>query len=122
MINHSSVVNLLFAMQNRYPFTSSDTYLLKTFYTFDVSVTELFGWYMGGGKLAILEKNGEKDPQIIFDWIYRHHVTQCNAKVPLLELLKFPTIRRLCENIDAFNKVKLEMVETMKKVSLTSRT
>ncbi|MCU0289812.1 MAG: condensation domain-containing protein, partial [Acidobacteria bacterium] len=81
MINHGSVANVLFAVQNHYPFMQADTYLLKTAYTFDVSVTELFGWYMGdmgGGKLAILEKNGEKDPQIIFDWIYRHHVTHIN--------------------------------------------
>ena len=81
MIDHGSVVNLLFAMQNQYPFTASDTYLLKTSYTFDVSVTELFGWYMGtagGGKLVILEKNGEKDPLIILNWIQWHHITHIN--------------------------------------------
>ncbi|HLP44714.1 MAG TPA: amino acid adenylation domain-containing protein, partial [Candidatus Kapabacteria bacterium] len=78
MIEHRSVVNLLFAMQNKYPFTPSDTYLLKTSYTFDVSVTELFGWFMGGGKLAILEKNSEKDPLIILNWIQWQHITHIN--------------------------------------------
>jgi len=78
MIEHASAVNLLFAMQDKYPFTPADTYLLKTSYIFDVSLTELFGWTMGGGRLAILEKNGEKDPQVISDWIERHHVTHIN--------------------------------------------
>ncbi|MDQ1353301.1 MAG: hypothetical protein QG657_3607, partial [Acidobacteriota bacterium] len=78
MIEHRSVVNLLFALQNNYPFTTADTYLLKTSHIFDVSVTELFGWAMGGGRLAILEKGGEKDPDVIFDWIERCQVTHIN--------------------------------------------
>ncbi|HLP45176.1 MAG TPA: amino acid adenylation domain-containing protein [Candidatus Kapabacteria bacterium] len=78
VIEHRSVVNLLFAMQNQYPLFPSDTYLLKTSYTFDVSVTELFGWFMGGGKLAILKTNGEKDPQVILDCIQRHYATYIN--------------------------------------------
>ncbi|HLP45426.1 MAG TPA: non-ribosomal peptide synthetase, partial [Candidatus Kapabacteria bacterium] len=78
MINQNSVVNLLVSMQDEYPFTPGDTYLLKTAYIFDVSVTELFGWFMGGGRLAVLEKNGERDPQIIFKWIESHHVTHIN--------------------------------------------
>ncbi|MCX6580312.1 MAG: amino acid adenylation domain-containing protein, partial [Candidatus Aminicenantes bacterium] len=83
MINHDSAVNLLFAMQDKYPFTPADTYLLKTSYIFDVSVTELFGWTMGGGRLAILEKNGEKDPQVISEWIEWRHVTHINFVPPM---------------------------------------
>ncbi|MCX6578639.1 MAG: amino acid adenylation domain-containing protein [Candidatus Aminicenantes bacterium] len=78
MIEQRSAVNLLYALQRQYPFTGSDVYLLKTSYTFDVSVTELFGWTMGGGRLAILEKNGEKDPLVISGWIQWHHVTHIN--------------------------------------------
>ncbi|HLP60519.1 MAG TPA: amino acid adenylation domain-containing protein, partial [Candidatus Deferrimicrobium sp.] len=78
MINHGSAVNLLFAMQDQYPFTPANTYLLKTSYTFDVSVTELCGWYMGGGRLAILETNSEKDPFVILNCIHRHRVTHIN--------------------------------------------
>ncbi|MDQ1352804.1 MAG: hypothetical protein QG657_3110, partial [Acidobacteriota bacterium] len=78
MIEHRSVVNLLFALQNQYPFAPSDSYLLKTSYTFDVSVTELFGWYMGGGKLIILEVGDEKDPEVILNWVQRYWVTHIN--------------------------------------------
>jgi len=78
MIEHISVLNLLFAMQCTYPFIQTDTYLLKTSYVFDVSVTELFGWYMGGGRLVILERGGEKDPQAILASIERNSVTHVN--------------------------------------------
>ncbi|MGE5343979.1 MAG: amino acid adenylation domain-containing protein [Candidatus Omnitrophota bacterium] len=78
MVNHASVVNLLYAMQDKYPFHESDTYLLKTSYVFDVSVTELFGWFMGGGRLAVLEKGFEKDPDVILNTIERRLVTHIN--------------------------------------------
>jgi len=38
----------------------NDTYLLKPHIFFDVSVTELFGWLLEGGRLAILEPGGER--------------------------------------------------------------
>ena len=78
IVEHASVVNLLFAMQDEYPFTPGDTYLLKTSYIFDVSITELFGWYMGGGRLTVLEKGGEKDAQAILNSIERNGVSHIN--------------------------------------------
>jgi amino acid adenylation domain-containing protein len=78
MVGHSPVANLLWALQNKYPFRESDVYLLKTSYFFDVSVCELFGWFFGGGRLAVLEKNGEKNPQIILDTIETARVTHIN--------------------------------------------
>ncbi|MGE5342507.1 MAG: amino acid adenylation domain-containing protein [Candidatus Omnitrophota bacterium] len=78
MVAHASAVNLLEAMQNRYPLGESDTYLLKTSYLFDVSVTELFGWCIGGGRLAVLEAGGEKDPGRIREAIQRHRVSHIN--------------------------------------------
>jgi tyrocidine synthetase-3 len=78
MVEQSSVVNLLWAMQRRYPLTDKDTYLLKTSYLFDVSVTELFGWFLEGGRLAVLEPGGEKDPKAILDMMVRQGVTHIN--------------------------------------------
>jgi amino acid adenylation domain-containing protein len=78
IVEHGSVVNLLFALHRRYPLGERDTYLLKTSYLFDVSVTELFGWYLEGGRLAILEPGGEKDPGAILDMISREGVTHIN--------------------------------------------
>jgi amino acid adenylation domain-containing protein len=78
MVDHSSVVNLLYALDDRYPFTPTDTYLLKTSYIFDVSVTELYGWFWGGGRMAVLEKGAEKDPDAILDMIENALVTHIN--------------------------------------------
>lgn len=77
-VEHRSPVNLLYALQETYPLKERDTYLLKTAYTFDVSVTELFGWFLGGGGLAVLEKNGEKDPQKIIEAVENFRVTHIN--------------------------------------------
>jgi amino acid adenylation domain-containing protein len=78
MVRHGSVVNLLWAMQGRYPLGEGDVYLLKTSYLFDVSVTELFGWFLEGGRLAVLEPGGEKDPKAILKMIARQGVTHIN--------------------------------------------
>jgi non-ribosomal peptide synthetase component F len=78
MVNQQAVVNILTALSKKYPFSHGDTYLLKTSYTFDVSVTELLGWFLGGGRLAVLEKGGEKDPKKILDKIARLRVTHIN--------------------------------------------
>jgi amino acid adenylation domain-containing protein len=78
VVEHISVINILIALQNRYPLLESDTYLLKTSYIFDVSVTELFGWFLGGGRLAILEKHGEKNPVKILNTIENQVVTHIN--------------------------------------------
>jgi amino acid adenylation domain-containing protein len=78
MVEHKSVVNCLWALNRMYPLNQGDTYLLKTSYTFDVSATELFGWFIGGGRQVILEKGGEKDPAVIRDTVERETVTHIN--------------------------------------------
>jgi amino acid adenylation domain-containing protein len=94
-----SVVNLLWALQQAYPFTPGDTYLLKTSYTFDVSVTELFGWYIGGGRLASLEINGEKDPAVLIGAIERQQVTHINFVPSMFQMfvdeLSHPKISKI---------------------------
>ncbi|UCH97165.1 MAG: AMP-binding protein, partial [Candidatus Aminicenantes bacterium] len=80
MVDHASIVNTLSALHRMYPITWSDVYLLKTSYLFDVSVTELFSWFWGdgGGRLALLEPGGEKEPQKILDAIEQMYVTHVN--------------------------------------------
>ncbi|NLD48503.1 MAG: non-ribosomal peptide synthase/polyketide synthase, partial [Clostridiaceae bacterium] len=78
MIEHKSAVNILDCLQKKYPLTQKDTYLLKTAYTFDVSVAELFGWFFEGGRLAILRDGDEKDPLGIVEAIKKYSVTHIN--------------------------------------------
>ena len=99
MVEHLSVINTLSTLHSLYPFKSSDVYLLKTAYTFDVSVAELFGWYLGGGQLAILTEGSEKDPHEIVKAIVHFGVTHINF-VPsmfnlIIEILKYPIKEKL---------------------------
>jgi amino acid adenylation domain-containing protein/thioester reductase-like protein/non-ribosomal peptide synthase protein (TIGR01720 family) len=78
MIEHVSAVNLLLTLDKMYPLEESDVYLLKTAFLFDVSVSEIFGWFWRGGRLTILEPGGEKDPFKILDTIEEEKVTHIN--------------------------------------------
>ncbi|MCK4259871.1 MAG: amino acid adenylation domain-containing protein, partial [Halanaerobiales bacterium] len=85
-VEHQSVVNILTNLENDYPLTENGTYLLKTTFTFDVSVAELFGWYLGNGRLAILSSGGEKDVATILDAIERYNVTHINFVPSMLNI------------------------------------
>ncbi|MFC2155803.1 amino acid adenylation domain-containing protein [Acidobacteriota bacterium] len=78
VVEHRSVVNIISALQRAYPLGETDTYLFKTSYVFDVSVAELFGWFPGGGRLAVLEQGGEKEPEKIITAIENFCVTHIN--------------------------------------------
>jgi len=78
LVQHRSVVNILAALQQYYPLMEADAYLLKTCCLFDVSVTELFGWFWAGGKLVLMEKANRKAPGKILEAINRHHITHIN--------------------------------------------
>lgn len=78
MVENHSVVNTLLDLERRFPMEEQDIFLLKTAFTFDVSVTELFGWFMGEGALLILEPGAEKNPSLILDEVQRHRVTHIN--------------------------------------------
>jgi len=62
MVGHNSVVNLINYIQNRYPLTKGDVVLLKSPYTFDGSIWELFGWMSMGAVLFVSAPGAEKDP------------------------------------------------------------
>jgi tyrocidine synthetase-3 len=99
MVQHGSAVNVLSALFNMYPLLENDAYLLKTSLVFDVSVTELFGWFWGGGRLVIVGTDERKDPWKIIDSIENSKVTHINF-VPSLfhafaEALASQTTRKL---------------------------
>ncbi|MCT4618559.1 MAG: amino acid adenylation domain-containing protein, partial [Marinisporobacter sp.] len=103
MIRHSSVINILIALYNKYPLKEVDAYLFKTAFTFDVSVTELFGWFYDGGKLVVLKAGAEKDPKNIIKVIDKNKVTHINFTPSMLNL--FIDILDN-NNIETINKLK----------------
>ena len=75
MVENHSVVNLLEWMQEKYPMVQGDVILQKTTYSFDVSVSELFWWYLFGGSLVMLRQGGEKEPEEITKVIEKNKVS-----------------------------------------------
>ena len=86
MVEHKGVVNTLLFLQREYPLKENDSYVLKTNYAFDVSVTELFGFIFGGSKLVILENGSEKDPVKIIEKIEEEKITHINFTPSMLKL------------------------------------
>ncbi|NOR45017.1 MAG: amino acid adenylation domain-containing protein, partial [Candidatus Delongbacteria bacterium] len=78
MIEHLSVINTLYFHNEMYPMTRDDSFLLKTNFVFDVSVTELFVWVLNNNKLIILKQNEEKDPNKILNEVYKNKITHLN--------------------------------------------
>lgn len=77
-IEHRNIVNTLYFLQHQYPVGPEDAYALKTHYTFDVSLSELFGWFFGGGRLVILPPLLEKQPELLFEFIQTQRITHLN--------------------------------------------
>ncbi|MCP5048441.1 MAG: amino acid adenylation domain-containing protein, partial [bacterium] len=103
MVDQASVVNVLYSLQKEYPFTGPDVYLSKTSYVFDVSVSELFGWFLGGGRLAVLEQGAEREPRRIIDAVTRYRVSHINF-VPSMFNLFTAALNR--ETIEAMSHLK----------------
>ncbi|MDW3192234.1 MAG: amino acid adenylation domain-containing protein [Cytophagales bacterium] len=102
-IAHQSLTNLLHGLQARYPLTQSDRYLLKTNYTFDVSMTELMGWFVGGGSLVLLPQGGESDMDELIHTIDRHEVTHLNFSPSVFSVF---TDRLQVKGIDSVSSLR----------------
>lgn len=87
LVEHRNVYNTLYSLQKKYPLDREDVFLWKTSYTFDVSISELFGWFWSGGRLAILESENRKEPKKIIRFIEEYQVTHITFTPALLSLL-----------------------------------
>ncbi len=75
IIAHASVANLIQYMQSTYPLSKGDVVMLKSPYTFDGSVWELFGWMIMGGTLFVAPRGSEKDPRRLSEIIEKEHIS-----------------------------------------------
>ncbi|WP_165956657.1 non-ribosomal peptide synthetase [Kribbella antibiotica] len=74
-INHQAIVNRLCWMRDDYQVGTADRVLLKTPFTFDVSVWEFFLPLITGAVVVVAKDGGHKDPQYLLEAIDRHAVT-----------------------------------------------
>ncbi|AYK07546.1 non-ribosomal peptide synthetase [Brevibacillus laterosporus] len=85
-VTHRSILNTLYFLEQEYPLGKEDRYLLKTNYTFDVSIAELFGWFVGDGCLVIAPPGAEKSPSKLVDCVIRFGITHINFVPSMLSL------------------------------------
>ncbi len=86
MVEHRSIVNTLSFLEKQFPVGKGDSYLLKTHYIFDVSLSELFGWFFGKGHLVILPPGAEKSPHTLASCIEKQRITHINFVPSLLNV------------------------------------
>jgi tyrocidine synthetase-3 len=87
MINHSSLLNRIFWVKERYRLNERDVILQATSIFFDVSVCEMFRWIPAGGRLCLLPAGAEKEPVQIVETIYKYGVTTADIVPPMLNLI-----------------------------------
>lgn len=55
LLEDQSLMQKLVTLNHTFPFTETDNYLFSTNYSFDVSITEIFGWVFGGGTITLYD-------------------------------------------------------------------
>ncbi|WP_281819884.1 non-ribosomal peptide synthetase, partial [Vallitalea longa] len=103
MIEHCNLNNIVTIMQDKYPVKEDGAYLLKTNFTFDVSIVEIFGWILSKGRLVILKQGDEKDINRIINAVNVHKVTHINFVPSMLNVL--------VNHLDEVNKRSLKHLE-----------
>ncbi len=72
MLEHKSVVNFLYAMQERLGFHEMKTFLSVTTFTFDIFYLELFAPLIQGAKVILVDENSSIDANELKKAIARH--------------------------------------------------
>ncbi|MCX6467693.1 MAG: non-ribosomal peptide synthase/polyketide synthase, partial [Corynebacteriales bacterium] len=85
-VSHRAVLNRLRWGLATFPLGSDDAVLLKTPYTFDVSVPELFAPLMSGARMVIAADGGHTDPEHLADVLTTHAVTSVHFVPSMLSV------------------------------------
>ncbi|MFT4127439.1 MAG: amino acid adenylation domain-containing protein, partial [Gordonia sp. (in: high G+C Gram-positive bacteria)] len=83
---HRSVLNRLRWGLATFPLDTADTVMLKTPYTFDVSVPELFAPLLAGARIAIARHGGHTDPAYLLTALQRYAVTSVHFVPSMLSV------------------------------------
>lgn len=102
MVSHAAVTDMTIVMKTHFPSGKSDTILLKTPYSFDVSVSEIFNPLTAGAKIVTTPSGAEKNPQVLSDRIQNTGVTVLRmTPTELANLLEVDGV----ENCDSIRRV-----------------
>ena len=84
-VEHRGVVNRISWLQHGLPYTADDVIIQKTPITFDVSLPELYGGYLAGASVCMLDPGAEKDPARIVETIEESKATSIHFVASMLE-------------------------------------
>ncbi len=76
--NHGNVVSLFHATENLYQFDTQDVWTLFHSYVFDVSIWEIWGAFIYGGKLIVPSYEQIKDLEDFYELCCRFNITVLN--------------------------------------------
>lgn len=106
MIEHYSVVNKIIWMQKEYDISENDVIMQKTPYSFDVSIWELFIWFLKGSTLCLLKQDGEKNVESVVKTIKDEKITLIHFVPSMLNIfLDFIIHRNLLDDVKSLKKV-----------------
>ncbi|MEK3810951.1 plipastatin non-ribosomal peptide synthetase PpsC [Bacillus sp. FSL R7-0685] len=74
-VEHRQAVSFLTGMQHQFPLSEADIVMVKTSFSFDASVWQLFWWTLSGASAYLLPPGWEKDPALIVKAIDQENVT-----------------------------------------------
>jgi fengycin family lipopeptide synthetase D len=78
MIEHRNVIRLLINDHALYDFNDQDVWTMFHSFCFDISVWEMYGALLYGGKLVVFSKQTAQDPQQFLDLMVKERVTVLN--------------------------------------------
>ncbi|SDL05970.1 amino acid adenylation domain-containing protein [Nonomuraea maritima] len=101
LVSHEAIVNRLTWTDHAFTLTPGDRVMLKTTFTFDVSVWELFWPLIAGAGLVVAPPDAHRDPAALARLIARHDVTTIHFVPSMLDalldepVLDLPSVRRV---------------------------
>ncbi|QIW80197.1 non-ribosomal peptide synthetase [Bacillus tequilensis] len=74
-VEHRQAVSFLTGMQHQFALQEDDIVMVKTSFSFDASVWQLFWWSLSGASAYLLPPGWEKDPALIVKAIHQERIT-----------------------------------------------
>ncbi|MEC5249364.1 amino acid adenylation domain-containing protein, partial [Bacillus mojavensis] len=74
-VEHRQAVSFLTGMQMQFPLEEDDIIMMKTSFSFDASVWQLFWWTLSGASAYLLPSGWEKDPVLMVKAIQEEDIT-----------------------------------------------